>query len=163
MSAQPKFKFRGMSAAQGVHTVEFEVRNQTDAPIHLVVRPRGVSVDASGAVHLRFWDEPLPEGVMAGLFARPPTRILESGEDAIVQIKFPSQFREVTGQTLPDGRPEIRIIDVATAPDLVLDLAWANVPFYEDTRKEERPRPQVLFEQSARWAAGRHSLKIPRH
>lgn len=161
MSSEPRFTFLGMRPDRGLQVLDLKVENQTDAPMHLVVRPRGVSVDASGAVHLRFWDEPLPEGVVAALFSRPPTRILESGEQATIKIKFPVQFREVSGQSA-QGRAEIRIIDTLTAPEVILDLAWANLPFYPDTRQEERPRPRILFEQSARWTTGRHSLKIPR-
>ncbi len=160
MKTGPRLTMRRVEFNDEFCSVHVHVDNKSDAPMHVVTRPRGVRVDSAGAIHLRFWDEPLPEGVRAAFFSLPPTRVLEAGEQAEVEFKFPRTFRQATGKLTADGKPEIITIDTSTAPQLILDLAWSDVPFYEDPRKKVRPDPATLFKQSAEWAHGRHSLQV---
>lgn len=135
--------------------------SQTDDEIELVVR---LSNKASRALHyisdvratrydpttkrltLSLSDE--GREVIPGTIGRLPAfRFVDPESEAEIKLRIPNRVIKLS-RAAPPGELAFEKYQLSDAEEVVLDIAWADVPYYKDTREPDDKRlPAVRWQQ----------------
>jgi hypothetical protein len=131
--------------------LEIRVRmaNRADRALHYISDVRALDYDAAARrLTVKLSDEGR-EIVPGASNVHPPTRYLDPGSEAEVTLRVPAEISRLAPS--PDGDPRkvaFERLRIADAEEVVVQIAWADVPFYED------PRPRAAAElvmPSVQW------------
>jgi len=95
-------------------------------------------------------------GVMSKL---PEFRFIDPNSDAEIELKLPSKLVKLS-RSAPPGELAFESHDLADAEKVDIEIAWADIPYYKDTRKlkEDGRLPAARWEQNK----AKTSKEIPR-
>lgn len=135
--------------------------NRTEDSIEVVVR---LSNTAARALHYiadvrRRWYDPetgtltlslSDEGreVIPGAIAKlPEFRYIDPESDAEIQLKVPNRLVKLSRKA-PPGELAFEAHQLSDAKEVVVEVAWADVPYYNDTRVKDNMRlPAARWQQ----------------
>lgn len=129
--------------------IDFRLSNSASRALHYVAEPRGVTYDSvSGRLTVRLNDigrELIPGAARV----RPTTRFVEPGATVEASVVVPAEITRLVPS--PDGdvsKVAFETIRVADAMAISVEIAWADTPYYEDTRTTKRDVfPSVAWQQ----------------
>jgi hypothetical protein len=91
----------------------------------------------------------------------PVIRYIDPQSDAEIRISVPENIIKLPRQT-PGGKLAFEKYDMAEMREVVVELGWADVPLYKDTRprtaEAARKRPAALWEQHK----ARTTFRVPK-
>ncbi len=134
--------------------IRLRLRNSADRALHYIAAVRSVDYDPQArrlAVRLTDAGRVVVPGVSN---VRPPMRFVDPGAEAELTLRLPATLSWLVSD--PDGDPRRVAFDrhrITDAEDVVVEIGWADVPFYEDPRpRDDAVLPSVRWEQHRRSA-----------
>ncbi len=101
--------------------------------------------------------------IIPGAISKLPVfRYVDPESDAEIRLKVPKRLIRLS-RAAPPGELAFETFQLSDAEELVVEVAWADVPYYKDTRvKDDKRLPAVRWEQhkaraTKRLKAGRKS------
>lgn len=133
---------------QGIR-IDFRLSNSASRALHYVAEPRGMAFDAaSGRLTVRLNDVGR-ELVPGAARVRPTTRFVEPGATVEASVVVPAEITRLIPS--PDGdlsKVAFETVRVADASAIAVEIAWADTPYYEETRPAKRDVfPSVAWQQ----------------
>ena len=129
--------------------VVLRLQNPNTRAMHYIADVRGMDYDpATRKLTVRLTDEGrvlIPSAVQV----QPMFRFVDPGSEAEIRLDLPQSIVKL-GPPSPTGQINLEEHRIADAEEVVIDVAWADTPYYEDTRpsaKQEMP--------AARWQQGK--------
>lgn len=90
----------------------------------------------------------------------PVFRFIDPESEAEIRLRVPNRVIKLS-RTAPAGKLAFETHQLSDVEEVVIDVAWADVPYYEDTRpKDDMQLPATRWEQHKTQA--RKRLKIGR-
>ncbi len=129
--------------------IEFVVRlsNSATRALHYISDVRATKYDpATKTLTLSLSDEgrvviPATVGKM------PVFRHIDPGSEAEIRLRVPDRVIKLS-RTAPPGELAFETHHLSDAETIVIDVAWADVPYYKDTRKtDDKQLPSVHWQQ----------------
>jgi hypothetical protein len=129
--------------------IRVQLRNSADRALHYISDVRRILYDPdTRALSVHLSDE--GREVILHPAVRPPTfRYIDPGAQAEITLRLPQSISKLG--TPPD--PERRQVNfvrqrIADAEEVTVEIAWADVPFYEDPRAgDAKELPTVRWQQ----------------
>jgi len=134
---------------RGIELV-LRIRNPGDRALHCISDRRGVLYDpATRRLTVRLTDEGrilLPSAV-----ARLPRfAVIDPHSDAEIAVRLPAKIVKLADTPSPAGDVSMEEHSILDASEIEVDIAWADTPFYQDSRDVDDPRfPAVRWQQDA--------------
>jgi hypothetical protein len=134
--------------------VRVHLRNDADRALHYICDVRAIHYDsAARRLTVRLSDE--GRVVVPGVAnVRPPLRYIDPGSEAEITLKLPAEISKLA--PAPSGDPREVAFQrqrIADAVEVVVEIAWADVPFYEDPRATtDNVLPSVVWQQRTQSA-----------
>lgn len=126
--------------------VVVRLTNSGNRALHYIGAPRVVLYDpATQKLTVRLSDKGRTL-VPGGLALLPTFRVIDPHSNAEIRIRLPETIVKLSDTQSPAGdvaMVEHRIVDAA---EIEVDVAWAEVPFYQDPRHKD-----VVSPPAARW------------
>jgi hypothetical protein len=129
--------------------IRLRLRNHADRALHYIAAVRGLDYDPdTRRLTVRLSDVGrvvLPDTANV----RPPIRSVDPAAEAEVTLQLPTKISKLA----PDPGGDTRRVAferqrIADAEDVVVEVAWADVPYYEDRRKHDASAmPSVRWQQ----------------
>jgi hypothetical protein len=135
--------------------VRLVFRNDADRALHYIAGVRGLLYDpATKRLTVRLSDEGR-EIIPGGANIRPPFRHVEPGSQSELTLKLPTEITMLAEPTDPERKEVMfQAHRIADAEQIVVEVAWADVPFYEDPRpKDVEVMPSVVWQQHTQTAS----------
>jgi hypothetical protein len=86
----------------------------------------------------------------------PVFRHIDPGSEVEIRLKVPDRVIKFS-RTAPPGELAFETHHLSDAETVVIDIAWADVPYYKDTRKTDDQRfPSVRWQQHISRATKKH-------
>ncbi len=129
--------------------VVVRIANSADRALHYIADVRAVRYDpASNTLTLAMSDEGrqvIP--MMAG--ALPKFQFVDPGSQAELRLKIPDRLIKLS-RSVPPGQLAFEKHDLSAVRNLVIEVAWSEVPYYKDTRVARAQRGETRL-PAARW------------
>lgn len=141
--------------------ITVRLHNAVDRALHYVGAVRALDYDeAAGRLTVRLSDVGR-EVVPGAANVRPPMRYVDPGADAEVTFHLPAQITKLAPDPGGDDRKvAFERQRIADASEIVVEVAWADVPFYEDPRQhDDLVLPSVRWQQHSTRATFRRGGK----
>ena len=125
--------------------LEFVVRltNDTDRALHYISDVRATRYDpGSRTLVIALSEEglePIPDAGMQ----LPRFRRLDPRSTAELHLRLPDRLIKMTSGAAP-GELAFETYDLKEAREVVVEVAWADVPYYPDTRETDDKRPPTV-------------------
>lgn len=146
------------------HGIEVEVRlrNQADRALHYISDCRGMSYDeAARHLTLRLSDEGRSIVVRPGN-REPQFRHVDPGAEALLTLALPAQITKFAPPPDPERRQLAFVKQrIADAEQVTVQIAWSDVPFYEDPRQSVREMLPAVRWQQHRLDVSAHRAQLP--
>lgn len=86
--------------------------------------------------------------VILGIAAKMPVfRYIDPESDAEIHLKVPNRLVKLSRKA-PPGEVAFEVHELSDAAEVVIEVAWADVPYYNDTREiEDRRLPAARWQQ----------------
>ncbi len=150
-TAQDAFRTQvaAVTEVDGGLELRVTLHNTTDRALHYLSAVRALDYDpATRRLTVRLSDEGR-EVVPGAANMRPPVSRVDPGADAEVVLRLPETISRLVPSR--DGDPErvaFERLRIADAVEVVVEVAWADVPFYPDPREhDELVLPSVHWQQ----------------
>jgi hypothetical protein len=135
--------------------IRVQLRNDADRALHYISDVRALDYDpGSRKLTVRLSDR--GRVVVPGAAnVRPPLRYIDPGSEAEITLRLPEQITKLA----PSPDVERRIVAfqqqrIADAEEVAVEIAWSDVPFYEDPRvSSEDVLPSVHWQQHEETAS----------
>lgn len=137
--------------------VTIRLHNSADRALHYIGAVRALDYDPTARRLTVRLSDVGREVVPGAANLRPPTRSVDPGADAEVTVHLPAQITQLVPS--PDG-DERRVAfarqRIADAEEVVVEVAWSEVPFYADPRDhDDLVLPSVRWQQDTAYATTR--------
>ena len=149
---------RSLTTTERGMQVVLRLQNPNTRAMHYIADVRGMEYDpATRRLTVRLTDEgriPIPSTVQV----QPTFRFVDPDSEAEIRLDLPQSIVRL-GTPSPTGEVTLEEHRIADAEEVVIDVAWADTPYYEDAR------PSAAKEMpTARWQQGksRVSYKLRR-
>ena len=150
-TSQDAFRTRVVAVAEVDGGLELRVtlHNSADRALHYLSAVRALDYDpAARVLTVRLSDEGR-EVVPGGANMRPPVSRIDPGSDAELVLQLPATISRLVPS--PDGDTErvaFERLRIADAVEVVVEVAWADVPYYPDPRHhDDLVLPSVRWQQ----------------
>jgi hypothetical protein len=129
--------------------LEFVVRlsNTATRALHYIADVRATKYDpATRTLTLSLSDE--GREVIPGAISKLPVfRRIDPGSEAEILLRVPNRLIKLS-RTAPPGELAFETHQLSEAREVVIEIAWADVPYYKDTRvKDDKRLPAARWEQ----------------
>lgn len=142
-----KSAIRAADLAEKDLVVTVRLANTASRALHYVAEVRAIRYDPEATtLTLALSDEgreliPQAAGVL------PKFRHIDPGSEAELQLKVPNRVIKLS-RTVPPGELAFVTYPMSDAEQVVVEIAWADVPYYKDTRaREDKRLPAARWEQ----------------
>lgn len=129
--------------------VTVRLRNDADRALHYIASVRSIQYDpATRRLTLRLSDEGRVV-VPGAAIVRPKFRHIDPNSEAELTLTVPAEIVMLAAPPDPERRrvafQKHRLTD---AEEIVVEIAWSDTPYYEETRDVDDPRmPTVRWQQ----------------
>jgi hypothetical protein len=129
--------------------VVVRVANTASRALHYIADVRAIRYDpATKTLTLALSDE--GRQLLPTIAANLPTfRFVDPGSEAELRLKIPSRLIKLS-RAAPPGQLAFEKHELSEVRDLVVEVAWSDVPFYKDTRATAAQSDDVRL-PAARW------------
>jgi hypothetical protein len=144
----PKAEIRRIAFTERGGEIIVRLTNDNDRAVHYVADVRAMLFDASARrLTIRLSDT--GRVLVAGLAAvEPDFRYIDPHSDAELQLLIPSTMVKLAGGTSANEEVLFEEHELAGAAEIVVEVAWADTPFYQDPRQTKVDRyPAAIWEQ----------------
>ena len=123
--------------------VAVRLANAADRALHYIADVRAIRYDpASRVLTLALSDE--GREVLAGVMHKLPViRHVDPGGEAEIRLLVPDRVIKLS-RSAPPGELAFDKYEADEMQEVVVEVGWSDVPFYEDTRRKARAGPQQL-------------------
>lgn len=129
--------------------LEFVVRmkNDADRTLHFISDVRATRYDpATKRLVVALSDEGR-ELIPGAMMKLPRFRRIDPGSTAEIRLRIPDRVIKLS-KTPPPGEIAFETHQLSEAQEVVVEVAWADVPYYKDTRgKDDKQLPAAAWEQ----------------
>ncbi len=129
--------------------VTFRLKNEADRALHYIAEVRTIRFD------------PATKRLVAGLSDAgrvlipmmvnriPDIKAIDAGSEAELKLALPTHIRMLAPAPAADGSAAFESHDLTTATEVVVEVAWSDVPYYPDPRPSDGERMPTEH-----WAKG---------
>ena len=138
---------RKVDSMDGQLRLVVRLSNKTTRALHYISDVRATRYDpATRILTLCMSDE--GREVIPGAIAKLPVfRFVDPESDADIEVTIPDRIVKLS-RNAPAGKLAFETHQLSEAKSINVEIAWADVPYYEDTRKkDDKCMPAVRWEQ----------------
>ncbi|HTU13018.1 MAG TPA: hypothetical protein VMG08_19165 [Allosphingosinicella sp.] len=134
----PRGTIRSVDFSKRGAEVTLRLRNDDSRPVHYISSVRTIRFDpATKRVVVGLSDE--GRVVIPGAAdVHPNFSYIDPGSEAELQLVLPPRIVKLAEGPLPDDEVRFEQHDLADADEIVVEVAWSDIPYYEDVRAQER-------------------------
>jgi len=130
--------------------LEFVVRmtNSADRALHYISDVRATRYDPATKTLVVALSDEGREVIPGAIMKLPVFRRIDPGSTAEIRLRVPDRIIKLS-RTAPPGEIAFETHQLSEAQQVVVEVGWADVPYYKDTRpaKDEKRLPAARWEQ----------------
>ena len=142
-----KAAIKSMEPADGNIELVVRLSNSATRALHYIADVRATKYDpATKTLTLSLSDE--GRQVIPGAIGKLPVfRFIDPQSDADIRLRVPNRIIKLS-RTVPPGELAFETHQLSDVQEVVVDIAWADVPYYKDTRAKDDARlPAARWQQ----------------
>ena len=129
--------------------LEFVVRmkNDADRTLHYISDVRATRYDPNTKRLIVALSDEGREVLPGAMMKLPTFRRIDPGSTAEIHVRVPDRVIKLS-RSAPPGEIAFETHQLSEATEVVVEVAWADVPYYKDTRgKDDKQLPAAAWEQ----------------
>lgn len=152
---------RAVTPADRQLDLEVRLVNRADRALHYIADVRATRYDPTSRILTVSLSDEGREVIPLAVGSLPTFRHVDPGSEAEIHLSVPDRIVKLS-RGAPPGEIAFDTQQLSDAQEVVVEVAWADVPYYEDTRasavQDARP-PSVRWQQHVARASLRPDSK----